>query len=109
MRQLWPVVSRRLAEEGWTEADLLEARSRLGDAVAAGDAETVAAWAMWLEEHEARPSRLCKLCAAFMQPRGTDGFCGAVETDLPRAFSDGHPLKRLPADGGVSCVHWRVV
>ena len=109
MRWLWPRVARRLAEEGWTEADLLEARGLLADAVAAGDALVLAGWLEWLEDHDARALRLCAMCAAFRQPKGTDGFCGASETDLPPAFSIGHPLKRLPVDGGVSCVHWRVV
>lgn len=109
MRRLWPRVAKRLAEEGWTEADLLEARGLLADAVAAGDAVALAGWLEWLEGHDARAWRLCVMCGAFRQPKGTDGFCGAVETNLPPAFSTGHPLKRLPVDGGVSCVYWRVV
>lgn len=107
MRQLWPRVAQRLAGEGWSEADLLEARGLLADAVAAVDAVAMAGWLEWLEGHDARTWHLCAMCGAFRQPRGTDGFCGAPETDLPPAFSTEHPLKRLPVDGGVSCVHWR--
>lgn len=106
---LWPRVARRLADEGWTEVDLLEARGLLAVAVADQDEIALAGWLVWLEDHDARPMRLCVTCRAFFQPRGTDGFCGADEVDLQRAFSIGHPLKRLPVDGGVSCVLWRVV
>jgi len=109
MRRLWPLVARRLVDEGWAEADLLEARTGLAEAVAAKDEQALAAWLVWLEAHFSRTQRRCSTCADFFQPRGTDGFCGGGRGDLPFAFSAGHPLLRLPTDGGVSCDVWRAV
>lgn len=108
MRRLWPLVARRLVDEGWSEADLLEARAALAEAVAAKDEPVLAAWLVWLEAHFSRPPRRCGTCADFFQPCGTNGFCGGGRGDLPFAFSAGHPLRRLPDDGGVSCDLWRV-
>lgn len=109
LRALWPLVAQRLAGEGWSEADLLEARGLLAGAVQASDAAALDGWRVWMEQHLARPERRCVACGAFRQPRGSDGFCSGGRGDLPLAFSAGHPLRRLPADGGVACVMWRAV
>lgn len=109
LRALWPHVARRLADEGWTEVDLLAARGLLASAVQASDAEALAGWLVWMEQHLARPDKRCLTCAGRCIPRGTDGFCGGGRGDLPFAFSAGHPLRRLPADGGVMCELWRAV
>lgn len=109
LRALWPQVARRLVGEGWTEADLLEARGLLAEAAQKRDSEALAGWLVWMEQHLARPERCCLACAGRCQPKGTDGFCGGGRGDLPFAFSAGHPLRRLPADGGVKCELWRAV
>lgn len=109
LRALWPKVACRLASEGWAEADLLEARGLLGAAVQSNDAAALAGWLVWMQEHLARPERVCLTCSGFFRPKGTDGFCGGGRGDLPFAFSAGHPLRRLPADGGVMCELWRAL
>ena len=82
LRALWPQVARRLAGEGWSEGDLLAARGLLASAVQAGDAEALAGWLVWMEQHLARPDRRCLTCAGRCVPRGTDGFCGGGRGDL---------------------------
>lgn len=47
----------------------------------------------------------CKSCAHLGRPGLSDGHCGGRE-DLPPAYGPGHPLRRCPADGGVSCHAW---
>lgn len=109
LRTLWPQVARRLATDGWSESDILEARGFLAGAVQSNDVPALDGWLVWMEGHLARPMQACALCASFCQPRGTDGFCGGGRGDLPFAFSAGHPLRRLPVDRGVACVLWRAV
>lgn len=109
LRMLWPQVAKRLSDEGWSESDLLAAGALLAVAVGDRDEAALAGWLAWLEGHDARPARMCATCAAFCQPKQTDGFCGGGRGDLPFAFSAAHPLRRLPADGGVTCVLWRTV
>ena len=109
LRALWPQVARRLVGEGWTEADLLEARGLLAEAAQKRDSEALAGWLVWMEQHMSRPVIGCVTCADCRRTKLGDGFCGGGRGDLPFAFSAGHPLRRLPADGGVACVMWRAV
>lgn len=48
----------------------------------------------------------CSCCAYRMRPGLSDGLCGGDREDLPRAFTPGHPLRRLPLDGGADCPKW---
>ena len=50
-------------------------------------------------------SRSCKTCRHLYRPGLSDGHCGGRD-DLPRAYTAGHPLRRLPDDGGASCAVW---
>ncbi len=47
----------------------------------------------------------CKTCAHMYRPGLSDGHCGGRD-DLPYAYSPGHPLRKLPPDGGASCQTW---
>ena len=47
----------------------------------------------------------CRTCAHMRRPGLSDGLCSGRE-DLPHAFTPGHPLRRLPDDGGRSCPAW---
>lgn len=43
----------------------------------------------------------CQQCANYSNQFG---YCGSNDRpDLPSAYTEGHPLKRLPADRGASC------
>ncbi len=48
----------------------------------------------------------CSCCAHLMRPGLSDGLCGGDREDLPYAFTSGHPLRRLPVDGGAGCPKW---
>lgn len=48
----------------------------------------------------------CSCCAHRMRPGLSDGLCGGDREDLPYAFTSGHPLRRLPLDGGADCPKW---
>ena len=55
-----------------------------------------------MTEMDARKLR-CWWCAHIRRPGMADvGYC-SVREDLPRAYGPNHPLRQLPADGGVSC------
>jgi len=47
----------------------------------------------------------CRTCANLGRPGLSDGHCGGRD-DLPPAYGPGHPLRKLPADGGASCPAW---
>lgn len=49
----------------------------------------------------------CKTCAHRLRPGLSDGLCSG-RNDLPLAYTPGHPLRQLPADGGASCTTWRL-
>ena len=61
--------------------------------------------------HSARQSaqesaaRSCRTCQHLKRPGLSDGHCGGRD-DLPPAYTAGHPLRRLPDDGGASCATW---
>lgn len=45
----------------------------------------------------------CRDCAHFRRPGKSDGYCAGDREDLPRAYGDHHPLRKLPEDGGENC------
>jgi hypothetical protein len=48
----------------------------------------------------------CSCCGHLMRPGLSDGLCGGDREDLPYAFTPGHPLRRLPLNGGTDCPKW---
>lgn len=48
----------------------------------------------------------CLSCEHFKRPGLSDGLCGGDRLDLPPAYGPGHPLRRLPGDGGADCSKW---
>lgn len=48
----------------------------------------------------------CLSCEHLKRPGLSDGLCGGDREDLPYAFTSGHPLRRLPLDGGAGCPKW---
>lgn len=48
----------------------------------------------------------CSCCAYLRRPGLSDGLCGGDREDLPHAYTSGHPLRRLPGDGGADCPRW---
>ncbi|MGB8884882.1 MAG: hypothetical protein WCC44_13520 [Azonexus sp.] len=48
----------------------------------------------------------CITCAHFARPGLSDGYCGGRD-DLPRAYGENHPLRKLPSDQGATCKEWR--
>lgn len=59
-----------------------------------------------LPEVEFSPAKSCRSCTHAARPGLGNLYCSGRE-DLPPAYSSGHPLRRLPEDGGVSCDCWR--
>ena len=51
-------------------------------------------------------AKVCPDCRHFARPGMSSGYCGGRD-DLPRAYGENHPLRRLPADRGASCDHWQ--
>lgn len=47
----------------------------------------------------------CASCTHLGRPGLSDGYCGG-RPDLPFAYGPGHPLRQLPADGGLGCGTW---
>ena len=48
----------------------------------------------------------CKGCAHHRSPGRSDpGYCGGRD-DLPQAYGENHPLKKLPRDRGESCTEY---
>lgn len=56
-------------------------------------------------QKSAAPS--CKTCRHLKHPGLSAGYCGE-RGDLPPAYTAGHPLRRLPDDGGASCTTWEL-
>ena len=49
----------------------------------------------------------CKGCAHHRKPGRSDpGYCGGRD-DLPPAYGPGHPLRKLPRDGGAACQEFK--
>lgn len=49
--------------------------------------------------------RCCNSCRHCATPGRSAGYCAGRE-DLPPAYGINHPLRKLPADAGVSCQSW---
>lgn len=54
------------------------------------------------------PERSCRGCRHFRRPGLSGGYCGGDRPDLSPAYGPGHSLRRLPIDGGASCLNWEV-
>lgn len=52
------------------------------------------------------PAPACLICANLTKPGLSSGYCKAARADLAPAYGPGHPLRRLPPDGGASCHAW---
>jgi len=48
----------------------------------------------------------CASCRHRRSPGGTVRYCASGRSDLPLAYGDGHPLRRLPDDQGHCCTQW---
>ena len=48
----------------------------------------------------------CANCRHRRSPGGTVRYCASGRSDLPLAYGDGHPLRRLPDDQGPYCNQW---
>ncbi|MDD3328790.1 MAG: hypothetical protein PHW25_17035 [Zoogloea sp.] len=59
------------------------------------------------QESVQKPAASCRTCRHLKRPGLSDGHCGGRD-DLPHAYTAGHPLRRLPDDGGVSCNTWEL-
>jgi len=57
--------------------------------------------------HKTTCETSCRTCAHFYRPGLSDGHCGGRD-DLPYAYTPGHPLRQLPADGGATCTTWAI-
>jgi len=54
---------------------------------------------------EPTPER-CADCRHLRRPGLGNRYCGGGRDDLPHAYGPGHPLRRLPEDGGETCEKW---
>lgn len=119
MRTDFDLVARVRCEAGhWSRQDTADASRAIKAAIDAKDRALMLCWASWLADLSARDlieatklppappaKRECKTCRHFARPGRAEGYCGGRE-DLARAYGDGHPLRVLPDDGGVSCKRW---
>lgn len=113
------VAALRRASGAWAEEDEAMAGRAIRKAIDAVDKGLIFCWASWLANLSARDlaegfevpppppvARGCETCALRRAPGRSDGYCSGRE-DLAPAYGAGHPLRVLPADGGVSCARWR--
>jgi hypothetical protein len=49
--------------------------------------------------------RCCQTCQHMSKPGLSAGHCGGRD-DLPPAYGQGHPLRKLPPDAGADCKEW---
>ena len=54
---------------------------------------------------EADAVGFCRTCQHIRRPGVANRYC-AGRADLPPAYGAAHPLRRLPADLGVTCSRW---
>lgn len=54
---------------------------------------------------EAAAVAFCGTCRHIRRPGIANRYC-AGRDDLPPAYGEGHPLRQLPADQGVTCRRW---
>ena len=57
--------------------------------------------------HKTPVEPACRTCTHRRRPGLSDGYCGE-RADLPPAYTHGHPLRKLPDDGGASCPAWQL-
>lgn len=50
--------------------------------------------------------RGCSTCRHRKRPGLSAGYCGGGREDLPGAYGEDHPLRRLPDDQGASCASY---
>jgi len=50
----------------------------------------------------------CITCTNYARPGLSGGYCGGRD-DLPRAYGENHPLRRLPDDQCATCKEWRPI
>lgn len=56
---------------------------------------------------EPEPAKSCETCAHAARPGLRNLHCGGDRPDLPPAYGPGHPLRKIPGDGGASCGRWQ--
>jgi hypothetical protein len=114
------VAEQRLRQGLWTEAGKAECNGRIKEAIASGDAEEIKRWADWLAgivADERLPAfrvvnSACVSCrrigkpGALVKGESEVSYCSGRD-DLPPAYGAGHPMRKLPADGGATCSSWR--
>lgn len=119
MRTDFDMVAHVRCEAGhWSRDDVADASRAIKAAIASNALDLILCWARWLADLSARDlveattlppespaKRECKTCRHFAKPGRADGYCGGRE-DLAHAYGEGHPLRVLPDDGGVSCRRW---
>lgn len=119
MRYDWSVVIPALERAGWSAAELDELAAQAKADIASGDEALIAAWATWLSrgrsDFAVRRCMSCSnlrspgiACAHARRPELPVGHCAGNRPDLAPAYTPAHPLRRLPADGGVSCPAWNL-
>ena len=117
MRYDWSVVIPALERAGWSAEELAALAAQAKADIASGDEALITAWATWLSrgctDFSLRRCSSCSnlrtpgiACAYQRRPELPIGHCAGNRPDLPPAYTSGHPLRRLPADGGVSCPAW---
>ncbi len=51
----------------------------------------------------------CANCQHVRRLGGVVRYCASGRPDLLPAYGEGHPLRQLPADGGVGCPRWATI
>ena len=110
------ILAFRLALGEWSAADADDVGLAIRAAIDTRDAALIASWAVWCatlasayvgptpEIPRTKQTPACATCGH--RARLGVGYC-AQRTDLPPAYSAGHPLHQLPPDLGASCAAWR--
>ncbi|QRM19548.1 hypothetical protein GBK02_09110 [Dechloromonas sp. TW-R-39-2] len=57
------------------------------------------------EKPAVRPS--CAACAHWCRSGSPAGYCGSGRSDLSYAYSEGHPLRKIPSDKGANCAEFK--
>lgn len=58
------------------------------------------------ESAQKSAARNCSTCRHRKRPGLSAGYCGSGRDDLPAAYGEHHPLRKLPADMGASCASY---
>lgn len=113
------VVAARIQAGLWTEDDEAMAGEAIRKAIERSDKDLVLCWARWLAVLSARDlmetprpdpvtvaTHGCDECQHKTTRFSSSGYCGG-RADLAPVYGEGHPLRVLPADGGVSCARFK--